>query len=131
ELVRSHNHLLDWYPGADGIKTGFINDSGFNLAASAVRNGHRLIGVVMGGRSWRSRDREMGNLLDLGFADLGGAQRPTAPVIAASSPAAAPAQAAPIQAVAPASITPAPTTTAHAVPSQGSADPASEPGRDR
>jgi len=120
DLVRSHNHLLDWYSGADGIKTGFINDSGFNLAASAVRNGKRLIGVVMGGRSWRSRDREMGNLLDLGFADLGAA---TAPVVAAKSPSAAPATAA-----APAAV---PVTAAQAAPSQGSADPAGEPGRNR
>ena len=132
ELVHSHNHLLDWYPGADGIKTGFINDSGFNLAASAVRNGHRLIGVVMGGQTWRSRDREMGNLLDLGFADLANAApRPAAPVIAATAPAAPPAPvaaAAPAPAVAPASVAPSTATTAQGTPPQGSADPPSERG---
>jgi D-alanyl-D-alanine carboxypeptidase len=120
DLVRSHNHLLDWYPGADGIKTGFINDSGFNLAASAVRNGKRLIGVVMGGRSWRSRDREMGNLLDLGFADLGAG---SVAVAAANPPR-------PALAVAPAAP-PAPAAVAQASPAQGSADPVSEPGRAR
>ena len=87
EVVRSHNHLLDWYPGADGIKTGFINASGFNLAASAVRGGHRLIGVIMGGRSWHSRDEQMASLLDQGFAVLA-ASRPvapqTSPVVAAA-----------------------------------------------
>src|SRR6202140_2452614 len=72
ELVHSHNHFMEWYPGVDGIKTGFVNASGFNLAASAVRDGHRLIGVIMGGRSARSRDQQMAGLLDLGFADLGG-----------------------------------------------------------
>ena len=77
EIVRGHNHLLDSYPGADGIKTGFINASGFNLAASAVRDGHRLIGVIMGGRTWHSRDLQMASLLDQGFAVLAG--RPTAP----------------------------------------------------
>jgi D-alanyl-D-alanine carboxypeptidase len=135
ELVRSHNHLLDWYPGADGIKTGFINDSGFNLAASAVRNGRRLIAVIMGGRTWRSRDREMGTLLDLGFADLG-RLRPDAPVVAANSPVASPAQ--PVQTqpaaaapVAAAPVGPAPIATAQATPPQGSADPAEEPGRNR
>ncbi len=56
EIVHGHNHLLDWYQGADGIKTGYVNASGFNLAASAVRNGRRQIGVIMGGRSWHSRD---------------------------------------------------------------------------
>jgi D-alanyl-D-alanine carboxypeptidase len=69
--IANHNHLLDWYDGADGIKTGYIGASGFNLAASAVRDGHRLIGVVMGGRSAGSRDREMAALLDQGFAEVG------------------------------------------------------------
>jgi D-alanyl-D-alanine carboxypeptidase len=71
-VILTHNHLLDWYEGADGIKTGYIGASGFNLAASAVRNGHRLIGVVMGGVSAGSRDREMAALLDQGFAEVGG-----------------------------------------------------------
>jgi D-alanyl-D-alanine carboxypeptidase len=70
-VILTHNHLLDWYEGADGIKTGYIGASGFNLAASAVRNGHRLIGVVMGGRSAGSRDREMAALLDQGFSEVG------------------------------------------------------------
>ena len=70
-VTLTHNHLLDWYEGADGIKTGYIGASGFNLAASAVRNGHRLIGVVMGGASAGSRDREMAALLDQGFSEVG------------------------------------------------------------
>jgi D-alanyl-D-alanine carboxypeptidase len=70
-IIGTHNHLLDWYEGADGIKTGYIGASGFNLAASAVRNGHRLIGVVMGGASAASRDREMAALLDQAFAEVG------------------------------------------------------------
>ncbi len=70
-LIVTHNHLLDWYEGADGIKTGYIGASGFNLASSAVRNGHRLIGVVMGGASAGSRDREMAALLDQGFSEVG------------------------------------------------------------
>ncbi len=56
----SHNNLLSNYEGADGIKTGYTRASGFNLAASAERNGgHRLIGVVLGGRSVRTRDRHI------------------------------------------------------------------------
>ena len=70
-VIHNHNHLLDWYEGADGIKTGYIGASGFNLAASAVRNGHRLIGVIMGGPSAGTRDREMAVLLDHGFEDVG------------------------------------------------------------
>ena len=46
---RSHNRLLRRYSGADGLKTGYISKSGFNLAFSAKRNGRRLITVVMGG----------------------------------------------------------------------------------
>src|SRR5215831_12057242 len=70
-VIHNHNHLLDWYDGADGIKTGYIGASGYNLAASAVRNGRRLIGVVMGGPSAGTRDREMAALLDRGFEEIG------------------------------------------------------------
>jgi D-alanyl-D-alanine carboxypeptidase len=70
-IIIGHDHLLDWYPGADGLKTGYIRASGFNLATSAVRDGHRLIGVVMGGSSGGVRDREMAALLDQGFTQLG------------------------------------------------------------
>jgi D-alanyl-D-alanine carboxypeptidase len=68
----NHNHLLKSYPGADGIKTGFINASGFNLVASAQRGGHRLIGVVFGGTSAAARDAHMRDILDDGFAQLEG-----------------------------------------------------------
>jgi D-alanyl-D-alanine carboxypeptidase len=77
-VVHSHNHLLEWYQGLDGIKTGYVNASGFNLAASAVRDGRRLVGVIMGGRSARSRDAQMASLLDQGFAYLP-AMRPAQP----------------------------------------------------
>jgi D-alanyl-D-alanine carboxypeptidase len=63
----STNHLLGRYPGLDGVKTGFINASGFNLIASAERDGRRIIGIVFGGPSARSRDNEMIRLLDQGF----------------------------------------------------------------
>ncbi len=66
-LIANHNHLLEWYDGADGIKTGYIDASGFNLVASAKRDGRRLIGVVFGGQSASARDRQMAKLLDAGF----------------------------------------------------------------
>lgn len=69
----NHNHLMETYPGMDGIKTGFINSSGFNLVASAKRNGRRLIGVVFGGPSASRRDSHMREILDDGFAQLEGA----------------------------------------------------------
>jgi D-alanyl-D-alanine carboxypeptidase len=86
--VRNHNHLLDWYPGLDGIKTGFVDASGFDLAASAMRDGHRLIGVVMGGRSAGWRDRRMAALLDQGFADIGIGQAASRPAVARVRPSA-------------------------------------------
>lgn len=68
KTLKNHNNLLRTYRGADGVKTGYIRASGFNLVASAERDGRRLIGVVFGGRNPKSRDREMALLLDKGFA---------------------------------------------------------------
>jgi D-alanyl-D-alanine carboxypeptidase len=68
-VIRGHDHLLGKYPGADGMKTGFTSASGFNLVSSARRHGCRLVGVVLGGASIRSRDRQMMHLLDLAFAN--------------------------------------------------------------
>ncbi|TWB17161.1 D-alanyl-D-alanine carboxypeptidase [Nitrospirillum amazonense] len=68
ETMANHNHLMSRYPGMDGIKTGFINASGFNLVGSAVQDGRRLIAVVMGGSSAVWRDNRMADLLDEGFA---------------------------------------------------------------
>lgn len=64
---RNHNHLLGKVPGVEGLKTGFTNRSGFNLIASAKRGDRRLIAVVMGGASWRWRDKHMTNLLETHF----------------------------------------------------------------
>ena len=68
----NHNHLLETYQGTDGIKTGFINASGFNLVASAKRNNMRLVGVVFGGPSHARRDAHMREILEDGFAQLEG-----------------------------------------------------------
>ncbi|WP_236037798.1 D-alanyl-D-alanine carboxypeptidase family protein [Belnapia arida] len=67
----NHNRLLQEYDGADGIKTGYVNDSGFNLVASAQRDGVRLIAAVFGGQTSRERDRHMMALLDQGFGQMG------------------------------------------------------------
>lgn len=61
------NHLLGKMPGVDGLKTGFTNAAGFNLDASAVRNGHRLIAVVMGSTSSAVRNADVEGLLLTGF----------------------------------------------------------------
>ena len=83
--IRNHNRMLGDYEGADGIKTGFIRDSGFNIVTSALRDGVRLVGVTMGGSSWVERDRHMGALLDQGFAQMGVAPRPPSSIMAAAT----------------------------------------------
>jgi D-alanyl-D-alanine carboxypeptidase len=72
QTIRTHNRLLEFYEGADGIKTGFTAASGFNLVASASRNGYRVIGVMFGGASARSRDQRLAAMMDQGFAVLSG-----------------------------------------------------------
>jgi D-alanyl-D-alanine carboxypeptidase len=67
-IVDGHDWLLEEYPGADGMKTGYIYSSGFNIVTSAVRDDRRLVGVVLGGRTAHDRDLQMISLLDQGFA---------------------------------------------------------------
>ena len=66
----NHNRLLGLYKGTDGVKTGYTYASGYNLVASSVRDGRRVIGVVFGGSSGRTRDAHMMQLLDFGFRSL-------------------------------------------------------------
>ncbi|WP_233256231.1 D-alanyl-D-alanine carboxypeptidase family protein [Falsiroseomonas bella] len=69
--IRNHNRMLQTYEGVDGIKTGYINASGFNIVTSATRGNRRLVGAVFGGSSWVERDTHMAALLDQGFDRLG------------------------------------------------------------
>jgi D-alanyl-D-alanine carboxypeptidase len=70
QMLRNHNNLLETYPGTDGIKTGYIDASGFNLVSSTVRGNVRLVGVVMGGARGYERDLHMASLLDQAFEKL-------------------------------------------------------------
>ncbi|NYZ11632.1 D-alanyl-D-alanine carboxypeptidase [Azospirillum sp. RWY-5-1] len=81
----NHNRLMSRYDGMDGIKTGYINASGFNLVGSAVRDGRRLVAVVMGGKSAVARDNRMAALLDDAFS-RGRRSDPDAPVVARAEP---------------------------------------------
>ena len=65
---RSHNKMLKSYPGAEGMKTGYIRASGYNLITTAKRDNQRLIGVVFGGNTSRSRNRHMKTLLTKAFS---------------------------------------------------------------
>ncbi len=141
ETIHSHDHLLEWYDGADGIKTGYTVASGFILATSAVHSGRRLGGVIIGGESAHQRDVEMARLLDLGFADLGQGpmvaqrQAPAAAVVVAAAavqaPQSPPAQPRPsFAAVAAASIAPPATPAVRPQPAVAQA-PAAEPEPER
>lgn len=66
----NHNLVARFYKGGDGLKTGYVDASGYHVVGSAKRNGKRLIGVVMGRNSVRERDRHIFKLLDFGFAAL-------------------------------------------------------------
>ncbi len=67
-IIYGHNHLLDECEGVDGMKTGYVRASGFNIVTSAIRDDRRLVGVVLGGASANSRDRQMAALINRGFA---------------------------------------------------------------
>ncbi|WP_411820190.1 D-alanyl-D-alanine carboxypeptidase [Hyphococcus formosus] len=67
---RTHNALVRTFDGADGLKTGYTRRSGFNLATTANRDGNRLIGVVLGGRSSATRDAHMRKILNEAFAAI-------------------------------------------------------------
>ncbi len=71
-VQRNYNTLLGRYPGADGMKTGFICAAGFNLVASATRNGKRLVAVVLGAPSSAVRALKAAQLLERGFGSTGG-----------------------------------------------------------
>jgi D-alanyl-D-alanine carboxypeptidase len=71
KITQNFNRLIGRYPGADGFKTGFICASGYNLVASATRDGKRLIAVVLGASSGTMRAVRAAQLLDRGFANNG------------------------------------------------------------
>jgi D-alanyl-D-alanine carboxypeptidase len=71
QILRSHNTLLERYRGANGLKTGFICSSGFNMVASATKNGRTLIAVVLGAESSEGRAETAARLMNQAFASWG------------------------------------------------------------
>ncbi|MCJ8509114.1 D-alanyl-D-alanine carboxypeptidase [Rhizobium lemnae] len=82
--IRGHNGVLNTYPGASGIKTGYTDASGYNLVTSVSRGGRSLVGVVLGGKTAQERDETMKVLLDrfLPADPTAVAKRPGADVVA-------------------------------------------------
>jgi D-alanyl-D-alanine carboxypeptidase len=70
----NHNRLLGRVEGVDGIKTGYTNMSGYNLASSVSRNGTRLVAVVMGGQTAAARDEQVQTLIETAYATLAARQ---------------------------------------------------------
>jgi D-alanyl-D-alanine carboxypeptidase len=68
----NHNELLRKVDGVDGIKTGFTNASGYNLMASAERGGRRVIAIMLGGKTGKSRDAHVRDLIEAAFLEIGG-----------------------------------------------------------
>lgn len=89
EVQNTNRRFLDAYAGADGIKTGYTVAAGFNLTASAERDGKRIVASVFGGKSTAHRNAKMAELLDLGFrkAGTGAAAEPEPALIAEAAPA--------------------------------------------
>ncbi|WP_424932215.1 serine hydrolase [Amaricoccus macauensis] len=69
-VSNTNRRVLDAYPGADGIKTGYTRAAGFNLTSSAKRGDKRVIVTVMGGKSSATRNAEVIRLMDLGFGRM-------------------------------------------------------------
>jgi D-alanyl-D-alanine carboxypeptidase len=67
--LRGINKFTARYPGAEGMKTGFTCGSGFNLMSSALQNGKRLIGIILGGSTSAERYQLMMNMMDAGFSN--------------------------------------------------------------
>ncbi|MEM8987038.1 MAG: D-alanyl-D-alanine carboxypeptidase [Pseudomonadota bacterium] len=70
KTYRTHNKLLLTYNGADGLKTGYTRRSGFNLSTIATKSDHKLIGVVLGGRTAKTRDAHMKQILNQSYARI-------------------------------------------------------------
>ncbi len=73
---RNHNRLLETFAGTDGIKTGYIRASGYHLAASVRRDGRHVLGIILGGRTAKSRDKRMTRIMERAFERLSAGDMP-------------------------------------------------------
>jgi D-alanyl-D-alanine carboxypeptidase len=79
-MIRNHNHLLGSIDGVDGIKTGYIHDSGFNIVTSVRRNGRHIIAVMFGGHTAAARDARVRSMIDNNI-NIAAIKRTAPPVI--------------------------------------------------
>lgn len=84
-VYKNHNDLIGSVVGVDGIKTGYTRASGFNLMTSAERDGHRVIAVMMGGATAKSRNDHVEALVEAAFATYGAPADATSPTLRGTS----------------------------------------------
>ena len=80
KTIRNHNHLLGTVSGVDGIKTGYIHDSGFNIVTSVHRANRHIVAVVFGGRTANARDARVVSLIDNNI-NIAAVKRTAPPVV--------------------------------------------------
>lgn len=85
-IMRNHNHLLSSYAGCDGLKTGFYSAAGFSIAATAQRNGVRVLAIVMGSTNRKTRDAKTAELLSKGFMAIPRKSQPVEKKVAPAKP---------------------------------------------
>ena len=104
-VKNTNRRVLEGYPGADGIKTGYTRPAGFNVVSSAQRGNRRVIVALLGGKSSGSRNAEAERLMDVGFASMPAVAQvvPPAPLQTVRVATAAPAKTAPVRTVSAAS----------------------------
>ena len=118
--MRNHNHLLGRVPGVDGMKTGYIHDSGFNIVLSMRRDSRHILAVVFGGRTASERDARALSLMD-NTIRIASEKRTAPPIVEGREVAEARAKdSAGIKDIKVASVIPLPH---HAAPAPGSTDP--------
>ncbi|MEQ9507171.1 MAG: D-alanyl-D-alanine carboxypeptidase family protein [Hyphomonas sp.] len=84
-VYKNHNELVGKVEGVDGIKTGYTRASGFNLMTAAERDGHRVIAVMLGGATAKSRNEHVEALVEAAFATYSGPADPSSPQLRGTS----------------------------------------------
>lgn len=85
-IMRNHNHLLGQVMGCDGLKTGYFEAAGFSIAATAQRNGNRVIAVIMGSKGRKVRDAKAAELLNTSLAKLPPKSKPAGEIGQSAQP---------------------------------------------
>ena len=122
KMMRNHNHLLGNVAGVDGIKTGYIHDSGFNIVTSVRRGNRHIVAVVFGGRTAEARDARMRSMIDNNI-NIAALKRSAPPMVEGWETAEARAKDGKEAKDSKEKVAAAPTPSHHNAPALGSTDP--------